>query len=87
MLVLGGTMKFICRKLILFYKKYVSSSIHAGCIYTPTCSVYMLDAIEEYGVVRGILKGIARILRCNPLAKGGFDPVKENLRGNIKWIL
>lgn len=47
----------------------------------------MLDAIEEYGVVRGILKGIARILRCNPLAKGGFDPVKENLRGNIKWIL
>ncbi len=80
-------MKFIFRKLILFYKKYVSSSIHAGCRYTPTCSVYMLDSVEEYGVILGVLKGIARILRCNPLSKGGFDPVKENLRGNIKWIL
>lgn len=80
-------MKFICRKLILFYKKYVSATLHANCIYTPTCSMYTLDAIEKYGALRGIIMGAARILRCNPLSKGGFDPVKENLRGSAKWIL
>lgn len=80
-------MKFVCKKLLLFYKKYVSKTIHAGCIYTPTCSMYMYDAIEKYGVILGILKGIKRILRCNPFFKGGFDPVKENLRGSAKWTL
>lgn len=80
-------MKFLCKKLILFYKRYISSSINARCRYTPTCSMYTLDAIEEYGVIIGIFKGIGRILRCNHFAKGGFDPVKVNLRGNAKWVL
>ncbi len=80
-------MKFICKKLLFFYKKYVSNTIHASCIYTPTCSMYTLDAIEKYGVIRGIFMGMKRILRCNPLHKGGFDPVKENLRGIAKWTL
>jgi len=49
--------------------------------------MYTNDSIQKYGVFRGIIMGILRILRCNPLAKGGFDPVKENLRGNAKWTL
>jgi putative membrane protein insertion efficiency factor len=49
--------------------------------------MYTLDAIEKYGALRGIFMGILRILRCNPFAKGGFDPVKENLRGSAKWTL
>lgn len=73
--------------MILFYKKYVSSTVHANCLYTPTCSMYTLNAIEKYGSFRGIIMGIGRILRCNPLFKGGFDPVKENLRGSAKWTL
>lgn len=80
-------MKFLCKKLILFYKKYVSGTIHAACKFTPTCSMYAYDAIEKYGVIRGIILGTARIIRCNPFSKGGFDPVKENLRGNAKWSL
>lgn len=80
-------MKFLCKKLILFYKKYVSGTIHAACKFTPTCSMYAYDAIEKYGVITGIILGTARILRCNPFSKGGFDPVKENLRGNAKWSL
>lgn len=80
-------MKCICRTLILFYKKNLSNALNARCRYTPTCSMYTLDAIEKYGCVRGILMGIARIARCNHFAKGGFDPVKENLRGIAKWTL
>ncbi len=79
--------KKICNKLIVFYKRHISPSLGKTCIYTPTCSMYTQDAIEKYGVVRGILKGCRRILRCNPFAKGGFDPVKENLKGSAKWTL
>lgn len=80
-------MKRICRALIVLYKKTLSPIIGTGCIYTPTCSMYTLDAIYKYGVIIGIIKGFFRILRCNPFRRGGFDPVKENLRGNAKWIL
>lgn len=47
-----------------------------GCIYRPTCSEYTYDAIEKYGVIKGSYLGAQRILRCNPWAKGGYDPVK-----------
>ena len=73
--------------MIFFYKTNISPILGRSCIYTPTCSMYTNDAIEKYGVIRGIFMGIGRILRCNPFNKGGFDPVKENLRGNAKWTL
>ncbi len=79
--------KYLCRKAILFYKKNISPAIDAKCIYIPTCSMYTLDAIEKYGAARGIFLGGARILRCNPFFKGGFDPVKENFKGCAKWTL
>jgi uncharacterized protein len=46
------------------------------CIFTPTCSQYTIEAIEKYGVLKGIYLGFLRILRCNPFSKGGCDPVK-----------
>ena len=58
-----------------------------GCIYTPTCSMYTLDAIEKYGVFIGCAKGAGRIMRCTPFRRGGFDPVKENFKGAAKWTL
>ena len=80
-------MKWLARLGIGFYKKFISPLLPSVCRYTPTCSVYMYQATEKYGFFIGVLKGIYRIMRCNPFSKGGFDPVKENLRGKTKWIL
>lgn len=80
-------MKRLLRGFLLFYKRFVSDGIHSTCIYTPTCSMYTLDAVERYGAARGVLMGMARIARCNPFSRGGYDPVKENLKGIAKWTL
>lgn len=45
------------------------------CRYSPTCSQYAIEAVERRGVVIGTLKSLWRLLRCNPLFKGGYDPV------------
>ena len=60
---------------IKFYKKFISPLLGNHCRYLPTCSEYMMQAIEIHGVVKGLILGIWRILRCNPWAKGGYDPV------------
>lgn len=48
---------------------------HGACRYTPTCSQYALEAVEIHGVFKGSLLAARRIMRCNPLFKGGYDPV------------
>ena len=63
-------------KLIRVYQKYLSPlKIRTHCIYTPTCSQYAIEAIKKYGAFKGSLLAIWRILRCNPFANGGYDPV------------
>ena len=61
---------------IRVYRRSVSPMLPASCRYTPSCSLYTLQAIEKYGVVRGIPMGALRVLRCHPFARGGFDPVR-----------
>lgn len=73
--------------LIDYYKCFINPLLPNSCIYTPSCSAYMGQAIEKYGIFKGFFLGIARIVRCNPWAKGGFDPVKDNLKGKSKWLL
>lgn len=68
-------MKKLIIKLIRFYQK-IPLRTHLMCKFQPTCSEYMIEAIIKYGVIKGILKGIYRILRCNPFSKGGYDPLK-----------
>ena len=59
-----------------FYRKYLSPlKVYTRCKYTPTCSEYAVQAIQKYGAFKGGLMAAWRILRCNPFAKGGFDPV------------
>ena len=62
--------------LIRVYRRYVSPMLPPSCRYTPSCSLYTLQAIEKYGVLRGIPMGVLRVLRCHPFARGGFDPVR-----------
>lgn len=80
-------LKLFVKGLILLYKKTLSPAIGQNCSYTPTCSMYTYDAVDRYGAVRGVAMGIRRIARCHPFARGGYDPVKENLRGAAKWTL
>ncbi len=68
--------KKILISMIKFYRKYLSGLKRYGtCIYTPTCSEYGIEAIEKHGAFKGLLLTMWRILRCNPFAKGGYDPV------------
>lgn len=73
--------------LIYFYKLCISPLLPKMCKFTPTCSEYFLRALKEYGIFKGFLLGVKRILRCNPWSKGGIDFLKPNIKGKIKWIL
>lgn len=60
--------------LVRFYQRGISPLLGARCRFTPSCSHYMIGAIEKYGLMRGIWKGTRRILRCHPFNSGGYDP-------------
>lgn len=75
-------MKNICIKLIKFYQKYLSKGT---CMYIPSCSNYMLEAIIKRGTLIGIFLGIFRILRCTPWCKGGLDKVPDK-KNVLKWV-
>ncbi len=71
-------MKKILCFLIKCYQKTLSPVFQSWgihCKFYPTCSVYMMQAIEKYGLVKGMCIGIKRLLRCHPFAKGGYDPL------------
>jgi putative membrane protein insertion efficiency factor len=59
---------------VRFYQVVVSPWLPPACRFTPTCSQYAVEAIEHYGVCRGALRSLSRLLRCHPLHRGGFDP-------------
>ncbi|MHB1293367.1 MAG: membrane protein insertion efficiency factor YidD [Anaerolineae bacterium] len=60
---------------IKFYQRAISPAFPPACRYTPTCSEYTYQAVEKYGLPRGLWLGINRLLRCHPFHPGGYDPV------------
>lgn len=62
--------------LIRFYQLCISPRLGKHCKYYPTCSEYTRQAVDKYGIIKGSLLGIIRILKCNPFSKGGVDLLK-----------
>ena len=62
---------------IAVYQRMLSPLLPRRCKYEPTCSHYAVDAIGEYGILRGAVLALWRLLRCNPWSYGGYDPVKD----------
>ncbi|WP_034550427.1 membrane protein insertion efficiency factor YidD [Carnobacterium funditum] len=79
-------MKKILIKSIKGYQKGISPMFPPTCRYYPTCSSYTIEAIERHGSLKGTVMGTARILRCHPFVRGGYDPVptKFTLKRNQK---
>nr|WP_269059939.1 membrane protein insertion efficiency factor YidD [Iocasia fonsfrigidae] len=69
-------MKKILIMLINIYQRIISPLLPKSCRFYPTCSAYSKEAILKYGVFRGCLLSIKRIVRCHPFNKGGYDPVE-----------
>jgi len=61
--------------LIRAYRRFISPMLPSSCRFTPSCSLYTLQAIEKYGLLKGCLMGARRLLRCHPFSEGGYDPV------------
>ncbi len=62
--------------LIRGYRRFISPMLPPSCRFTPSCSLYTLQAIERYGLLRGAFMGARRLLRCHPFSEGGYDPVR-----------
>ena len=60
---------------ITLYQRLISPALPRRCKYEPTCSAYATQAIREFGILRGAVLAVWRLLRCNPFSHGGFDPV------------
>jgi uncharacterized protein len=60
------------------YKWAISPLLPPACRYTPTCSDYAMEAVDRYGVFRGSVMSVSRVLRCHPFAQGGYDPVVKS---------
>jgi len=72
---LKSTSKRIVLGVLRFYQRVISPTLLPSCRYQPTCSEYMVQAVQKYGVLRGVAMGLRRLSRCHPFHKGGYDPV------------
>jgi len=67
--------KFIALGLIRFYKACLSPVIPSSCRFYPSCSAYAYEAVERWGIGRGVRLALGRLMRCRPFGGHGFDPV------------
>ncbi|MHB8730618.1 MAG: membrane protein insertion efficiency factor YidD [bacterium] len=62
---------------VRFYQERLSVEFPSNCQFKPSCSHYMLDALAQFGLVKGVCAGLWRLVRCNPRSAGGYDPASE----------
>ena len=77
-------MKKLIIKVIRIYQRKISPLFGPRCRYYPTCSNYAVEAVERFGVLKGSILTVSRLLRCNPLFPGGYDPVPEKKKKKKK---
>lgn len=69
-------MRELALAVLRFYKQWISPLLPSACRFHPTCSEYMMHAVEKHGVVRGVFLGLKRLSKCHPFHEGGYDPVR-----------
>ena len=67
-------------KLIKGYQYLISPLLGNTCRYLPTCSEYCIESLKNFGFLKGSLLSLKRILSCHPWGRGGFDPVKKEMK-------
>lgn len=79
--------RFIAKIPVYIYKFLISPLLPHVCRFSPTCSNYFLQAVNEFGAFKGAWIGLKRIFRCRPKNKSyGYDPVPINIKGGSKWL-
>jgi uncharacterized protein len=61
---------------IVAYQRVISPALPRRCRYEPTCSAYAVRALQQFGILRGLVLATWRVLRCNPFSHGGYDPIE-----------
>ena len=78
------TLSYLLIKIIKIYQLLISPYLGNNCRYLPTCSEYTIEALKEYGLIKGLFKSLKRILSCHPIkflgGGEGFDPVKKQMK-------
>jgi len=78
----------VCLILVYLYKILISPMLPKSCKFTPSCSTYCVIAIKRFGVVVGVFFTIKRLFKCSHFSKqSGLDPVPDNLKGDLKWLI
>ena len=71
---------YILIRIIKIYKYLISPLVGPSCRYLPTCSEYSIEALKTYGLSKGLLLSLKRIMSCHPWGNSGFDPVKKEMK-------
>ena len=74
--LISGFLASTCILLIGLYRQMISPLLGPSCRFHPTCSTYAIEAIRRYGPFGGSARAVARLARCHPLSRGGYDPVQ-----------
>ena len=69
-------MRALTLAILRTYKRWLSPLLPSACRFHPTCSEYMMQAVETHGAAKGIWMGMKRLAKCHPFQAGGFDPVR-----------
>lgn len=82
----GNAVKWVMIRLIRLYQAIISPFLGPSCRHVPTCSNYTIEAIEEWGALKGFWLGLKRILKCHPWGSSGYDPVpkRDKSKNNLE---